>query len=149
MKGKYQRNDKELIPGIVFLGIGAIFLWGTIPLFGLHDLGAFPGVCAASLAVVGVIKIIKGLTSSVEVKVKLAGWKEYSLVLASILSFGLLVEPLGVVLSTALCIIISCLNTIRIRWKEILIIAASCAAFVYIVFVRLFEVNVPVWPFGF
>lgn len=141
-------DQKELISGAIFLGIGAAFLIGTIPLLDAHNLGVFPGACAVLLSIVGIIKMIKGLLSKQAVKVEMGGLKEYLLILGSIMVFGILAETLGVILATAVSVIVSSLNTFRQRWKEILLIAFGSAAFVYIVFVCIFSVNVPVWPWG-
>ena len=72
--------------------------------------------------------------------------KALVLVLSSVILFGLILQPLGLLVATTLLVVVSSLASHEFRWKEALLNAAVLIVVVLVVFVYLLEFQVPVWP---
>jgi hypothetical protein len=60
--------------------------------------------------------------------------------------FGLLLLPLGLLVSTTLLVVVSSMASHEFRWKEALLSAAALVFIVWVVFVYGLDFQVPIWP---
>jgi hypothetical protein len=60
--------------------------------------------------------------------------------------FGLLLRPLGLLVSTTLLVVVSSMASHEFRWKEALLNAAVLIVVVLLVFVYCLDFQVPIWP---
>ena len=67
------------------------------------------------------------------------------IVLATVL-FGILLKPLGLVLSLAFLVGIGAFGGFEFRWKEVTILYVVLAIFSVLVFVKGLGLPIPVWP---
>jgi hypothetical protein len=69
-----------------------------------------------------------------------------TLVLSSVVLFGLLLRPLGLVGATLVLVLICSRASSEFRWKEAVLNAGALTLIVWVVFVFFLEFPVPVWP---
>jgi hypothetical protein len=60
--------------------------------------------------------------------------------------FSLILRPLGLLLSTAVLVVLAGKASHEFRWKETLMNAAVLVGIVLLVFVYFLEFQVPIWP---
>jgi hypothetical protein len=68
------------------------------------------------------------------------------LVLSSVVLFGLLLRPMGLVLATVLLVVVSSMASHEFRLRDALLSAFALAGVVLAVFVYALDFQVPVWP---
>lgn len=145
------RNPKDTYAGLVFVLFGAAAMIfslrlniGTAAKMGP---GYFPFVLGGILCVLGIVIGLQSLLWTKEVKKGPSlHWKPLVLVLFSVVLFGLLLRPLGLLLSTLLMIVVSSAASHEFRIKEALLNACALAFVVLMIFVYFLEFQVPVWP---
>jgi hypothetical protein len=109
--------------------------------------GYFPFALGALLAALGVTLLLRSVSWT---KGSQQGpafhLKPLVLVLSSVVLFGLLLRPLGLLVSTTLLVVISSMASHEFRWKEALLNAAVLIVVVLLVFVYCLDFQVPIWP---
>jgi len=109
--------------------------------------GYFPFVLGALLAALGVTLLVRSVFWT---KGSQQGpafhLKPLVLVLSSVVLFGLLLRPLGLLVSTTLLVVVSSMASHEFRWKEALLNAAVLIVVVLLVFVYCLDFQVPIWP---
>lgn len=109
--------------------------------------GYFPFVLGALLAALGVTLLVRSVFWT---KGSQQGpafhLKPLVLVLSSVVLFGLLLRPLGLLVSTTLLVVVSSMASHEFRWKESLLNAAVLIVVVLLVFVYCLDFQVPIWP---
>ena len=109
--------------------------------------GYFPFVLGALLAALGVTLLLRSVFWT---KGSQQGpafhLKPLVLVLSSVVLFGLLLRPLGLLVSTTLLVVVSSMASHEFRWKEALLNAAVLIVVVLLVFVYCLDFQVPIWP---
>ena len=109
--------------------------------------GYFPFALGALLAALGVTLLLRSVFWAKGVQAGPAlHLKPLILVLSSVVLFGLILRPLGLLVSTTLLVVVSSMASHEFRWKEALLNAAVLIGVVLVVFVYLLEFQVPVWP---
>jgi hypothetical protein len=68
------------------------------------------------------------------------------LVTAAIIGFAFLVRPFGLVIASYATIVTAASATREVRWIETLIWAAALTAFCAVLFPRLLNLPIPIWP---
>lgn len=144
-------RPKDLLTGALFVafGLGAMALslgvhLGTAARMGP---GYFPFALGSLLSLLGGVLVVRGLRPAPA----RGGWpavnpKPLLIVLSSVLLFSKLLIPLGLLLSTALLVVVSSLASQEFRWRETLINAAALVAVVVAVFVYGLEFPIPLGP---
>ena len=137
--GSLIKHPKDFYAGLMYALIGAAAIiiargynMGTSVRMGP---GYFPTVLGGLLVLVGVISIVRSFTHSGEA-IKRFYWKEISLVLGSVVLFGVLVRGLGLVPSLILLVVASAWASEKFQLKTALILAVVTAAFSALVFVK-------------
>jgi hypothetical protein len=64
----------------------------------------------------------------------------------SVVLFSQILRPLGLLLSTAVLVLLASKASHEFRWKEALLNAAVLVAIVLAVFVYFLEFQLPIWP---
>ncbi|QET04986.1 MULTISPECIES: tripartite tricarboxylate transporter TctB family protein [Cupriavidus] len=145
------RSQKDFASGLMFILVGLSFSFvargysmGTAAKMGP---GYFPFLLGLVLALLGVIVTIGSLGTKGE-EDQLARWDLKTLlwILGSVVLFGLLLKPLGMVLSVFVLVVISSMASHEFSWKGalcagVVLVLISMGAFVYGI-----NLQMPVWP---
>jgi hypothetical protein len=108
--------------------------------------GYFPVALGVVLALLGLLIAIPAFMRQGEpIVVK---WKTFALVLGSIAAFALTLKVLGLILATALSVMISSLADNETRWKGRILLAIGVAAVTYLVFGFALGMVLPAWPWS-
>jgi hypothetical protein len=145
------RHPKDFCSGVMFMlfGAAAFFFAEDYNIGSAAKMGPgyFPFVLGALLAALGVTLLVRSVFWT---KGSQQGpafhLKPLVLVLSSVVLFGLLLRPLGLLVSTTLLVVISSMASHEFRWKEALLNAAVLIVVVLLVFVYCLDFQVPIWP---
>jgi putative tricarboxylic transport membrane protein len=145
------RHPKDFCAGVMFLmfGAAAVFFATDYNVGSSAKMGPgyFPFVLGGLLAVLGVTLMVRSVFWTQQPQDWPAlHYKPLVLVLSSVLLFGLLLRPLGLLVSTTLLVVVSSLASPEFRWKEALLNAAALIFIVWVVFVYGLDFQVPIWP---
>jgi hypothetical protein len=143
------RNAKDFIAGLLFaaIGLGAIVISsayhaGTAAHMGP---GYFPRMLGICLTVLGIALALRALRLSGE-PFPIWKWRPTVVILGSVVLFGAIVIPAGLVLSTIILILLSSAASSEFRPKEAFISSVFLAAIVVGVFVFGLNLQLPIWP---
>ncbi|CAG2148537.1 tripartite tricarboxylate transporter TctB family protein [Cupriavidus numazuensis] len=145
------RSQKDFASGLMFILVGFGFSWvargysmGTAAKMGP---GYFPFWLGVVLALLGVLVLWGSLSAKAE-EDHLARWDIKSLlwILGAVVLFGLMLKPLGMVLSVLVLVLVSSMASHEFNWKgailnAIILVLISLGAFVYGI-----NLQMPVWP---
>jgi hypothetical protein len=144
-------------PDVAF-GISLIVIAG-IALFEIRDLGSgtasemaggyVPRALSIFLLAMGVFYTLHGFLSRRYEAISAVAWKSVLLVCASIASFALTLETLGLFIATLLMTIFASLAYKECRWVEMIIFATGMSAFTVVVFITGLKLALPIWPVFF
>jgi hypothetical protein len=145
------RHPKDFCSGVMFMlfGAAAFFFAEDYNIGSAAKMGPgyFPFVLGALLAALGVTLLVRSVFWT---KGSQQGpafhLKPLVLVLSSVVLFGLLLRPLGLLVSTTLLVVVSSMASHEFRWKEALLNAAVLIVVVLLVFVYCLDFQVPIWP---
>jgi hypothetical protein len=145
------RHPKDFLTGILFIlfGAAAMTFATEYPIGSAAKMGPgyFPFVLGGVLGVLGLVILARSLLWATGAH----GWPTLrllpvTLVLSSVVLFGLLLRPLGLVGATLVLVLICSRASSEFRWKEAVLNAGALALIVWVVFVFFLEFPVPVWP---
>ncbi|NUT14815.1 MAG: tripartite tricarboxylate transporter TctB family protein [Cupriavidus sp.] len=145
------RSQKDFASGLMFILVGFGFSWvargysmGTAATMGP---GYFPFWLGIVLALLGALVLWGSLSHRTEAD-RLARWDIKTLlwILGAVVLFGLLLKPLGMVLSVLVLVLVSSMASHEFSWKgailnAIILVLISMGAFVYGI-----NLQMPVWP---
>jgi hypothetical protein len=144
-------NQKDFAAGLIYLAAGTGFAIGALN-YKLGDParmgpGWFPfwvGVLLALLGLAVAVKAVRpGATREVLQRLEL---RSMAWILGSVVLFGLLLQPLGLVISLAVLVIVSSLGSHEFGWKGALLNAALLIAFSVGVFIKGINLQIGLWP---
>jgi hypothetical protein len=145
------RSPKDFWSGVLFIAVGlfALVYAGTTYTLGTAARmgpGYFPRILGILLVALGVILTLRSF--------KLKGppvpkfhWKPTLIVLGSVVVFGLVVEKLGMALSTLGLIIAASAASHEWRPKESVLVGLFLATLAVSVFILGLKLQLPIWPF--
>lgn len=143
------RHPKDFIAGLLFaaIGLGAIVISSAYqPGTAAHmGPGYFPRMLGIILTVLGIALTLRALRSQGD-PIPSWKWRPTVVVLGSVVLFGAIVIPVGLVLSTIVLILLSSAASPEFRPKEALVSSALLAAMVVGVFVLGLNLQLPIWP---
>ncbi|WP_247311926.1 tripartite tricarboxylate transporter TctB family protein [Bradyrhizobium sp. 141] len=151
MKGLAIRNQRAFASGVLFLAFAVFFFVaalnypaGTVARMGP---GYFPRLLAIVLAVIGLVVTLGAMKSSAEPQA-LRRWdfKGLAWVTGSVVLFGALLFPLGLVGALFVLIMVSSRASHEFTWIGALTNAAVLIALCLAVFVYGLGLQLPVWP---
>ena len=143
------KNPKDFWAGILFLVIGSGALW----LNQAHELGTaaamgpgyFPMLLAGGIVFFGLVTLVRGLAVTGE---PMETWylRPLAVVAASIVAFGLLIQPIGLGPTVVIVSAIAALaSREKMRWGETAILAVVLATFTVLLFVTLLGQPLAIW----
>lgn len=144
------KDTQDILAGLGMSAVGtfAAFYAQQYEFGGLRNMGPgfFPVVLGSMLAVLGLMIAVPAFFRHGE-PVRVA-WKTLVLVLGSIVVFALMLKVVGLVIATALAVIISTLADNETRWKGRLLVAAGVSLVTYLVFGLALGMVLPMWPWS-
>ena len=145
------RSQKDFWAGLMFIAFGAFFGgFGSRYAFGnaaQMGPGYFPTVLGVVMGLLGLMVTIKSVgAGAAEEQVARFDWRTLGLVLGSVVLFGLLLVPLGLVLSLFVLVVISSLASHEFAWRATLVNAVVLIAMCLGVFVWGLKLQFPIWP---
>jgi putative tricarboxylic transport membrane protein len=143
------RSQKDFWCGIIFVAIGIAFMvlaqeyrMGTGARMGP---GYFPTLLGGLMAVLGLTLVVPALIRDGEAFPRLH-MRQMVMILASIVVFALLLQPLGFVLATMALIVVGGFADPDLRFSESVALAIFLTVFSLGVFVLLLGLPMPLWP---
>jgi hypothetical protein len=143
------RHPKDFWSGLLFIALGLFTaLYATH--YGMGSAarmgpGYFPRVLGILLVVLGTLLVMRAL--------RLRGapiprwhWRPTGVVLGSVVLFGLIVQSVGLALSTVLLIVMASAASVEWRPRESVLVAVVLAALAVGVFIVGLHLQLPIWP---
>ncbi len=143
------KSPKDFWAGLMFLGFGLFFAIGA----GHYRLGSaarmgpgyFPMMLGGLLAVIGGV-VFLGSFMTKRGKVAPIPLRLLFLITLSLLGFGYLIQPIGLVLALALLIVLSAWAGHEFRLKEVLLLSVVLIVISVVVFAKGLGLPFPLWP---
>lgn len=143
------KSPKDFWAGLMFIALGLFFVIGARD----YELGSaarmgpayFPTLLGGLIAVIGGIILFQSFVVK-GAKVTAFPFKLAFFITVSLLVFGYLLKPLGLVLALALLVVISAFAGHEFRLKEVLLLTVVLAILSVLVFVKGLGLPFPLWP---
>jgi hypothetical protein len=145
------RNQKDVAAGAIYIAAGAAFSLGALS-YKLGDAarmgpGWFPFWIGVLLVAIGAATAAMGLKpSAAEEAIRKPQVRSLAWIIGSVALFGLLLQPLGLVLSLAVLVIVSSMASHEFGWKGTLANTAVLIAFSVGAFIKGISLQIPLWP---
>ena len=145
------RNQKDFWAGVMFAAFGLFFSgFGTRYTFGTAARmgpGYFPTVLGIILVLLGVAIALAALSSKAhEQKVAKFSWPTIVLILGAVVSFGLLLNTAGLVISLIAVVMVSSYASHEFGWKAAVINTVVLVGLCLFLFVYALSLQFPLWP---
>jgi len=140
--------SKDFASGMLFMitGLGSAFIASNYSMGTAASMGPgyFPVVLGSMIAILGLFLTIAALrNASTAEEIEPANLKPIFFISLSILAFGLLIERAGLLPALAALIAISGFGQKQRSIFEVLLMMVVLSALVWIIFIRLLEIRVP------
>jgi uncharacterized membrane protein HdeD (DUF308 family) len=145
------RNQKDFAAGVIYVLAGAGFSLGALN-YKLGDParmgpGWFPFWVGILLVAVGMVTAAGSLNSrAAPEKVQRLQLGAIAWILGSVVLFGLLLQPLGLVLALVVLVLVSSRASHEFTWKGALVNTALLVAFSIVAFIEGINLQIPLWP---
>jgi hypothetical protein len=145
------QNQKDFAAGLIYLVAGAGFAIGAFN-YKIGDAarmgpGWFPLWIGVLLAVLGLVIAAKAMAPGAARDVlQRPELRTMAWILGSVVLFGLLLQPLGLVLSLAVLVMVSSLGSHEFGWKGALLNTVILILFSVGVFIRGIHLQIGLWP---
>lgn len=144
------KDMHDIVGGLALVALGAFaaiyaqrYEFGDLNRMGP---GYFPVALGIILALLGLAIAIPAFKRHGEpIVVK---WKTLTLVLGSVVAFALTLKVIGLILATALAVVISSLADNETTWKGRVLLAVGVSAVTYLVFGFALGMVLPAWPWS-
>jgi hypothetical protein len=145
------RNQKDFAAGLIYVAAGAAFSLGALQ-YKLGDParmgpGWFPFWVGILLVAVGAATAVAGLQPGAaedplrKPELGALGW-----ILGAVVLFGLLLQPMGLVVALVALVLVSSMASHEFGWKGALLNAAVLVVFSAGVFIEGIQLQIPLWP---
>jgi uncharacterized membrane protein len=145
------RDQKNFWSGVMFIAFGLFFAgWAQH-----YDMGSaarmgpafFPTMLGGIMFLLGVIILIEGLAvEHADGKIEPFNFKALVLILGSVIAFGLLLRPAGLIVSLFVLIGVSAFGSHEFKLRDIILLSIGLSLLVYGVFIYGLNMTIPVWP---
>jgi len=105
----------------------------------------FPTVLGGMMAVLGGIVFFQSFVLRGN-KLPAMSFRPVFLIILSLVLFGYLLKPIGLVLALALLVVVSAYAGHEFKLKEVLILSSVLIIFSMLVFVKALKLPIPLWP---
>ncbi len=146
------KKQKDFWTGVMFVAFGSLF-WvyglqykaGTAARMGA---GYFPRLLSVILIFTGLVLSVRSLSAkTVGERVTPFNWRTIVLIVGPVFLFGVLLQPLGMILSLLILIVaVSCASH-EFKWRGALINALALISICTVLFVWALKLQFHVWPF--
>jgi hypothetical protein len=148
-------NIKDLAAGLMFAAIGLFFTlstWFTLPVGRAFSMGPgyFPLVLGTVLIALGAAICLSGINSPAEAFGRVS-WRGLSLVMGSIIFFGVAVRGLGFGPTLFISVLMASLSSGRLRWRTAIVVSLVLTVFCVGTFIYALGLPYPVigrWALG-
>lgn len=147
------RNRRDMVAGLFFsaCGLFAIIAASDLPLGTAARMasGYFPTLLGYLLTFLGIIITLKGAFTKRPDAGEIIYQFDIRIVAAISLAvgaFATLLPYMGLFVSLSFMVLISALANLKPRWKETLALILFINVFVWLVFIVLIDLHVPMWP---
>jgi hypothetical protein len=128
--------------GLFFLFVARKYRIGSAMSMGP---GYFPAMLGGLMALIGGIVFFQSFVMRGE-RVPAFTFRPLFLVILSLLLYGYLLQPIGLVLSLALLIFVSALAGHEFNLKEVFILSVAAIFCSVLIFIRILGLPYPLWP---
>ncbi len=145
------RDQKNFWSGLMFLAFGAFFVgWAQ-----QYDLGSaarmgpafFPTMLGAMLFLLGAIVLIEGLVAeTADGKIEPFNFRALVLVLGSVVAFGMLLRPAGLLVALFVLVCVSSFGSHEFKLRDVLLLSIGMSLLVLGVFIYGLSMTIPVLP---
>ena len=154
------KSQKDFFSGLMFMSTGIAFGWGatnySIGTGARMGPGYFPLMLGVLLSVIGAVIAFKALVIETEDGDKIGtwAWKPIGFIIGANVLFGIMLGGLpsiklpamGLFAGIYVLTIVASLAGDRFKIKEVLILATILAIGSYLAFIKLLNLQFPVWP---
>jgi hypothetical protein len=154
------KSQKDFFSGLMFMGVGVAFAWGStsysVGTGARMGPGYFPLMLGILLAILGSAIAFKALVVETENGDKIGAWarRPNGFIIGANVLFGILLGGLpsiklpamGMVVAIYGLTIVASLAGERFKLKEVLILATILTVGSYLAFIKLLNLQFPVWP---
>ena len=142
-------NPKDFYAGLLFMAIGLadLMIIRSYPLGTSSRMGPgyFPRILGILLVGLGALLSLRGFRSGGEA-ISRWHWRPLSIVLLSVLIWGLTAQRLGLVVASLALVFVSSVASDEFGWREALLSGAIQAAAMAALFIYGLGIPLPVWP---
>lgn len=143
------KNPKDFWAGLMFVAFGLFFVIGArnyrLGSAARMGPGYFPTMLGGLMALIGGIVFFRSLLAKGG-KVSSIPFRVLFFITLSLLVFGYLLKPIGLVLALALLIVVSAWAGHEFKIKEVLLLSAVLIVLSVVVFVKGLGLPFPLWP---
>jgi putative tricarboxylic transport membrane protein len=143
------KSPKDFWAGLMFVTFGLFFLaasrsykMGTAMRMGP---AYFPALLGGILAAIGAVVVAQSIVVRGE-KVPPLFFRPLCIVMLSLILFGYLIQPIGLVLALVVLVVVSASAGHEFKFKEVLILAVMATFFSVLIFVKVLGLPYPLWP---
>jgi Ca2+/Na+ antiporter len=147
------KSETDFWTGVMYIAIGGAFAafateydYGTPQRMGP---AFFPTMLGGLLIFIGLVVGLQGLAKEDphgHSKVEKFNFPALAWITGAIIAYGLLLRPLGIILTNVVLVVISMMASHQFKWKEAIGLSIVMGIIVYGVFVYGLKLTVPVWP---
>lgn len=154
------KSQKDFFSGLMFLVVGIAFAWGatnySIGEGARMGPGYFPLVLGILLAAIGAFTVFEALVVETEDGEPIGSfaWKPLGFIIGANVVFGILlagvprlgIPAFGLIVAIYALVFIAAKAGDEFKWKEVLILSTVLAIGSWLAFVKLLNLQFPVWP---
>ena len=122
---KWIRGPQDFVGGLALIAIALFALWASSDLQGMHGFsfgaGTAPRMFAVLLLGLGIAVMVVGLVADGE-HITTYAWRGPLFVSLAILSFALMIRPMGLVVTAFAAFLIAAMGTAETKWTETIIV---------------------------
>ncbi len=144
------KSPKNFWAGLMFIAFGLFAVIGALINYQVGTAvrmgpGYFPALLGGILAVLGVLTLLEAVVVEGP-KVPTLHFRPLLLISIGLVIYGYSLKYVGLMIATALLVIISAAGGHEFKWKEVLLLSAVLIAFSVLVFVKGLTLPFPIWP---
>jgi hypothetical protein len=143
------RAPKDFWSGVMFIAFAAVALLAargySLGAAGRMGPGYFPILLGSVLALIGLILVVRSFVIDGETVSRIKVWP-LAIIAVAVILFGVLLQPLGLILSLALVTVVSAFASRESKPLEVAALTCVLLAFAVGVFVYGLRLPLPVWP---
>lgn len=147
------KSQRDFWSGLLFVVVGVAFAIGAVMNYSFGSSarpgpGYFPFGLGIVLAILGGLITFKALTIEVEGGglIGAVAWRPLSIIVLSLVLFGLCLPRLGLVISLPLLVIFASTAGDEFAWKDVILNSVVLTVGSYLIFIKGLSLVLPVWP---